>query len=768
MGRREIELMEDWCFWFGEEKNGMGQQIDLPHDWVIGSPYCKENEEASQGYHVKRGTGWYQKKLEMEVKKDHRYFLDFGGIYEKSKVSWNGHLVGGHVYGYTPFRLEVTEFVRSGENLLEIQVDSKVTPPDRWYTGAGIYRTVRLLETGSKYLDEHEMVVDIVFSEENYGEAMVSVKTKCDLPLEGFLVFGGDTYVSSGQGILTFKVKNPKLWSAETPNLYTLQVCLMDGEVISDMVTCRLGIREVKIMAGKGMAVNGCPVKLRGVCLHQDVGCQGVAAKKEIWRERLKRLKDMGCNAIRAAHHIHSQEFMDLCDEMGFYVYEECFDKWTAGHYGRFFKNEWQKDLDTMVKRDRNRPSVIIWGVGNEVENQGQPYMLAILERMIKRVKELDDTRPVTYAMNPHFKRENNTDLSKISDIQQFVDEADETEIWDVDEKIKRIQKIGALVDLISCNYQEQWYEKIHQAIPDKLILGTEIYQYFKGHEQQFKNFTQDNPSLVPMQYDYVIGGMIWAGIDYLGESMGYPAKGWGGALMRTNGEPKAGYYIMKSYWTKEPMVYFAVMDYSLGDEGVKDHWDIPPYVNHWHFPQWNNIVIPYLITTNCEEVEVHVNDSRIYVPKPEECSNHLITGFLPWIPGCVTVVGKNGNKEVCRHVTVTPGWATKLEFEQKIVHLPQQRNYQAMFLVQAVDEKGNPCFRESGRVRFYVEGPAKILGVDNGDILSHEGYQETSMHMFRGKVGVLVGLTGERGRVVIYADADGLKRASMIIQVDG
>lgn len=769
MERRERKLTEDWRFWFGEEKKGEGETVDLPHDWVIGAPYCRDRKEFCQGFHIQRGTGWYQKKIHLEVMKNHRYFLDFGGIYEKSRVYVNGTLAGGHLYGYTSFRLEVTELVKTGENLIEIRVDSDVTPTDRWYTGAGIYRTVKLLETGAHYLDEKEMTVTAEFPEEDFRKAVVTVETGCGQPVRGCLSLGEQKLESSGQeGRLVFQAEEPALWSAKHPVLYTLQVSLMDGEEISDTVTCRIGLREVKMIPEKGMFVNGKPVKLRGVCLHQDVGCQGSAAKKEIWRKRLESLKEMGCNAIRAAHHIHSEEFMDLCDEMGFYVYEECFDKWTGGHYGGFFETEWQKDLDGMVKRDRNRPSVVIWGAGNEVENQGQPSMLKILEMLVKRIKELDPTRPVTYAMNPHFKRESNVDMSKIQDIQQFVDEADDTEIWDVEEKIGRIQRIAELVDILACNYQEQWYEQIHEAIPDKLILGTEIYQYFKGHPEQFKNYTEDIPSLVPERYDYVIGGMIWTGIDYLGESMGYPAKGWNGALIRTNGEKKAGYYIMKSHWTKEPMVHFAVMDYSLEDEGVKDHWDIPPYVNHWHFPQFTNMIIPYMIASNCEEVEVYVNDARIYVPKPCECPNRLIKGFLSWTPGTVTVIGKNGGKEVCRQVTATPGPAVKLGFDQETVKLPAKRNYQAMFTAEAQDMEGRPCFRESAKVRFRVEGPAKILAVDNGDAKCRESYQESFMHMYRGKVSVLIGLTGEPGRAVLYAEADGMKSAVLTVCAEG
>lgn len=765
MERIITELMEDWSFHFGQDRQGEAQRVNLPHDWVIGEPYCRNRRESSQGFHVRRGTGWYQKSLQLQVQEGHRYFLDFGGIYEKSTVYVNGREAGGRKFGYSSFRLEVTDYVRSGENLIEVRVDSDVTPTDRWYTGAGIYRTVRLLETGRRYLDESEMVIETEFPEEGYGKAVVTVHTGLELPVRGSLARGEKVLETQGQeGCLVFTIEQPALWSAEEPNLYCLQVAVLDGEEGSDTVTRRVGLRRVEMVSGKGMSVNGVPVKLHGVCVHQDVGCQGVAAKEEIWRSRLESLKEMGCNAIRAAHHVYSEEFMDLCDELGFYVYEECFDKWTGGHYGGFFETEWRKDVDAMVKRDRNRPCVVIWGVGNEVENQAQPSMLKILEMLVSYVKTLDTTRPVTYAMNPHFKRESKVDMSKVTDIQQFVDEADDTEIWDVPEKIERIARIGELVDILSCNYQEQWYEQIHEAMPDKLILGTEIYQYFKGHPEQFKNYTQDNPSLVPERYDYVIGGMIWTGIDYLGESMGYPARGWNGALIRTNGERKPGYYVLQSYWSKKPMVHFSVMDYSLDDEGVKDHWDMPMYADHWQFPQFTNTVIPYMIATNCEEVEVYVNDTRIYVPKPEEFPNRLITGFLSWTPGRVTVIGKKGGEEVCRQVTVTPGPAVQLGFGQELVKLTASPGYQAMFTVRAQDGEGNPYFRESSKVRFRVEGPARILGTDNGDAKSHECCLDSFRHMYRGAVSVLISLTGEPGRIALSADAEGMRSATLII----
>lgn len=412
------------------------------------------------------------------------------------------------------------------------------------------------------------MVIETKFPEEGYGKAVVTVHTGLELAVKGSLAYGEKVVDAEGQdGCLVFSLEQPALWSAEEPNLYRLQVAVLDGAEISDTITRKIGLRSVEMLSGKGMFVNGVPVKLRGVCVHQDVGCQGVAAKEEIWRSRLENLKEMGCNAIRAAHHIYSEEFMDLCDEMGFYVYEECFDKWTGGHYGGFFETEWRKDVDAMVKRDRNRPCVVIWGVGNEVENQAQPSMLKILEMLVSYVKSLDITRPVTYAMNPHFKRESNVDMSKVTDIQQFVDEADDTEIWDVQEKVERIARISALVDILAC-----------------------------------------------------------------------------------------------------------------------------------------------------------------------------------------------------RQVTVTPGPAVKLGFEQESVKLPARPDFQVMFTVRALDAEGNPYFRESSKVRFRVEGPARILGTDNGDAKSHECYLEPFRHMYHGAVSVLLSLTGEPGRIALFADAEGMRSGMMVI----
>uniref|UniRef100_UPI0018F3D6E8 DUF4982 domain-containing protein n=1 Tax=Paenibacillus alkalitolerans TaxID=2799335 RepID=UPI0018F3D6E8 len=268
-------------------------------------------------------------------------------------------------------------------------------------------------------------------------------------------------------------------------------------------------------------------------------------------------------------------------------------------------------------------------------------------------------------------------------------------------------------------------------------------------------------------KYDYVIGGMLWTGIDYLGESMGYPSKGWSGSLFRTNHERKPMSWLYQSYWSEEPMVYMAVMDYSLQDEGTKEHWDAPRYASHWNFPQFNKAVIPYMIATNCEEVTIELNDNPIYVKKPCSYPNRMITGYLPYKPGTVTVRGFINGKEACQYTLKTAGPAVSLDFDCKEINLEANEGYEKLFTVRAKDREGIPVFRESAKVAFSVNGPAELIGVDNGDLCSSEPYDNHAMHMYHGCVSTVIRLTGEQGRVVISAASEGMHPAMMVIHVN-
>jgi len=766
MPRYIKEITHGWEFAIGPEPSSESYtSVYLPHDWAITSPLNKNVKEgASQGYRDRWGIGWYKCNLELNEKKDrHKYFLCFEGIFENSTIWLGGKEIGGRKYGYSPFRLDVTKELVEGSNKILIKVDNTASPADRWYSGAGLYRAVELLEVDEKHFNEHELIVKTKLRD-NHGVISiwpgVNEKVRATIDNENIELEGTG-------GFLELEIPNPRLWSAEEPNLYTLTLELLENQQVKDKITLRIGIREIEMRPNQGMYVNGQRVILKGVCLHQDIGARGIAAKKEMWQERLEILKEMGCNCIRPSHHIFPSYFLDLCDEMGFYVYEEAFDKWQSGLYARYFEENWQQDLDAMVKRDRNRPCIFIWGAGNEVENQGQDSMLNILKDICDYIRTLDDTRPITYAMNPHFKRESGIDASTVEDIQVFVDVADDHSITDIDEKVERIKKIVNLVDVISCNYQNQWYPYIHQQMPDKLILGTEVFPFFSGHPQQLKNFAIESPSLVPYQYDYVIGSIIWTGYDYLGESSVYPVKGHTGSLIRTNNEKRFSAHILESYWNEKPMVRFNVLDYSLADEGTNKHWDMPMYAEHWHFPQFSRVVVPYAIATNCDEVALYVNGVRHYPPKPMVFPNRVITGFIGYEPGTVEAVGLCGGVEVCRHTVTTPDIGVALRFDKNESAVICEEGYELLLTVRAIDSNGNLCFRESTLVSFTVDGPGEILAVDNGNLMNHEPYNNSFVHMYRGCASVLIRLKGDRGRVVVNAYAGGFRPGQTMIYVN-
>ena len=737
MPRTETKLMTGWQFALGTTLPGEGdfQPVTLPHDWAISRPINREMAEGEpQGFFDRWSIGWYRRTIHVEKRESCCYYLDFGGIMENSTVWVNGKEAGGRRYGYSAFRLDVTELVKTGDNEILIRVDNTANPADRWYSGCGIYRTVKWVDVPKQHLDAWEVAVTTKVT----GE--VTVKTGIDAPVEATLRERetGREVKAQGIGCITLHMEQPRLWSAEEPNLYDLELTLLGED--TDTISMAVGIREVEFASGRGMFVNGKREILKGVCVHQDFACRGIAVKKELWQQRLLSLKEMGCNAIRPAHHVFSSEFLELCDELGFYVYDECFDKWEFGAYQRNFATQWQPDVDSMVKRDRNHPCVIIWGVGNEETNQGQTVMLENLKMLCDYVRSLDSTRPVTYAMKPHFMRDG--------------DPGEDLVVKDYADRLPYVKKIGDIVDVLCCNYMDQWYERIHELLPDKLIIGTEVYQYFAGHPDQMQNFQQTVPSLVPQRLPYCIGSMIWTGIDYLGESIGYPYKGRGCSPLRTNNSRRPMYYAFQSWWKETPTVHFSVVDYTLPDEGTKWHWSIPPYADHWHFPQFAMQVIPYMISSNCEEVKLYLNGNEYLLPKPADCPNGMITGYLPYVPGRVKVAGYIGGKEVCSHELVTPGPAAKLCFEQETYAVPSEEGYEVLITVKALDSENNPVFRENATVSFRTVGEAQVIAVDSGDLTDIEPYQASRVQLYRGQASVVLRLSGKPGVVTLWAEA--------------
>lgn len=767
--RTEQALMKHWRFALsvnGETPSASEfKEIALPHDWAAqGQAMRNAPAGEAQGFLPRGGVGWYTRELPFAAPiEGRRAFLDFGGVSENCTIYVNEKEVAYHAYEYSPFRVEVTDALREASNRLTIKVDCTQTPADRWYSGCGIYRPVKWIQTCPAPLNEQQIAVRYRLAE---GCAYLSVITGTNQHVAATLTApDGTVNRAEGSGTITMIVDDPRLWSAESPTLYTLALELIENDDIIDNISMRVGFRSVELKPNEGLFINGRHTVLRGVCLHQDFACVGVAVTPELWRVRLLQLKSMGCDFIRAAHHVYDAAFLDLCDELGFYVYEECFDKWRSGSYNRYWDECWQSDVDAMVLRDRNRPSVLIWGVGNEVERQGQPSMLNMLNVLVEHVRSMDN-RPVTYAMNPHFKRPGGIDPSKAKDIQKLVDEVDELEITDLDEKLDRICDIGKLVDIISCNYQEQWYAHIHERMPSKLILGTEVYQYFMGKDDAFQNYTERMPCLVPETLPYVIGSAVWTGFDYLGESMGWPSKGWSGSLIRTDGTPRFSYYLFQSHWTQEPMIHLSVLDYSIGNEPTKEHWALPPYEDVWDFPNIKQGVVPYAIATNCDTVEIQIGE-RVFRPEPVGAyPNRMIHGFLPYHRDEVEARGYIKGHCVCSHRLATPSTATRLEFVNPPRRLPAQEGYMVFLTVTALDEALRCVIRENREVHFTVEGAAELIATDSGDLTDPTPYSSSSRPLWHGHCSVLLRLSKQAGTVYLQASAQGLASAEITLTI--
>ena len=805
--RETVSLNKGWEFALrrGFDRMEKGEEVSLafspcfiPHDWAVTSPYDGEMPEGGQqGYRNRYGTGWYRRTLDIVKKPGKVYRLCFDGIYEDSTVWVNDQEVGGRKYGYSPFSLDITDALRDGGNALLVRVDNTKIPVDRWYSGAGIYRKVYLEILPETHLDPLSVRTLATVENDGHGkialsgllpgkyevslvpganEAPEACKTRDEGESKPFTgneapVLENPASFTTSSGNAELLCEAPDLWSAENPALYKLEIRYYGNQKNSvpplDSITFRIGFRTVEFRPNEGLFINGKMTKLKGVCLHQDCGLFGNAVLPEIYRERLEAFKAIGVNYLRLAHHLYAPEVLDLADEMGFYVYEECFDKWTGGLYGRYYETEWKKDLSVMVERDRNRPSILFWGVGNEVENQAWPSMLAMLDHHIDRVNELDGTRPVSVAINPHFfYPDEKIDISEIKDIQAFVDEARKGEVDSVEERVALIGALTKRTNVICCNYQEQWYDRLHEAYPEKLILGTENYMYFEGSYDHYQNYSDKNPWFDVLNRDYVIGEAIWAGADYLGEAMCYPCQGWTGALFTADLEKKPIASLYESYWTEKPMLRFAVMDYTIPDTGVKEHWGYPPYETHWSFPMFTNILLPYMVATNCEEVELHTGGRIFDVPPVKTFKNRMVTGFVPYFAGGITIIGKIGGKEAVRQEIRTEESAAALRFDEKAPRLTINAGGTAgiRFKVRAYDENGTAVFREGRPVKFTVEGPAVLCGVENGDFRTLNPSTGDTVPLFHGRAAVGLVVTGA-GTVGVRAEVEGLPAAEITVE---
>ena len=756
-GARILEPFDEgWRFHTGDVPEGYGAEIDdsewapvaLPHDWSIGGPYDESRVGGERNAFLPTGIGWYRKRFEAPAaRRGRRVLIQFDGVYRNSTVWINGHRLGRRPYGFVGFTYDLTPHIREeGANLVAVRVDNEEQPSCRWYTGTGINRHVRLIDAASLRVDTwgtavtasditgEQCLVRVVTTirnderETRFGD-MLTVVEDPDGREVGRASTGlevtGEGWSEVAQEII---VPNPLLWDPDRPRLYSAGSYVVEGGVCIDEYRTTFGIRDVSFDSDRGLVLNGRGIKLKGVCLHDDAGNLGTAVPVEVWERRLKTLKSMGCNAIRGSHNPKAPEFLDVCDRLGILVIDEAFDKWLVGPggYKDDFFGWWRIDLVDFVKRDRNHPSVIVWSVGNEVYEQDKPYGPQLLSTMVETVKAHDPSRPVTCGLRPMLG----------------------------EQRVRAIGSFASQTDIVSLNYQEPWYREDRKRFPGRLIVGSESYSYYRGTTEHFKAFEERNPWFDVEDNDFVLGQFLWAGIDYLGETPGWPCKGWTSAPIDRCGFRKPRSYYHESVWADEPMVHIAVFDDGAPRPPEKEHWDWPNIVSHWCFSGKESLrVVTY---TNCAEVELEVNDRSLGVQRLADWENRMMVWDVPYERGTIRAVGIDGNDRVCEFSLTTAGEPYAVVFAPDRGSVPAEGGV-ANVEAAIVDQNGIRCPFAGNRLSFLIDGPAALLCLDSGDMMSDEVFDGPETNAHNGRALAVVRATGTGGTVQITGTSSSL-----------
>jgi len=783
---RQLEFFGfDWNFRLAEESedapgNGLDgyRKVQIPHDWSVEYPFDENSTTFGSGGYVKAGIGWYKKifKISPQTKGKHLTIM-FDGAYMCTTVWLNGKELGEHVYGYTPFEFDITDALDyDGDNELVVRVNNSFQPNSRWYTGSGITRDVWIrcvscdhIPTYGTYItteitSETQANVNVVTNVALSGQGDVTLITKI-LDNGGKECAKAESNVSaSGEVKQTIALPNPKLWSADTPVLYTAVSKLKRGDDVLDKYKTVFGVRSVEFCAEKGCFINGQQVKLNGVCVHHDGGAVGAAVPAKVWRRRLTRLKEMGCNAIRCAHNPPDPSLLDLCDELGFYVMDEAFDEWAqlkwkifgsntheSRGYSEWFNEHHVEDIEAMLYRDRNHPSIVMWSIGNEVPEQSKADGHILAKKLQDICHRLDPTRLCTQACDQICSEPNPA-------TKEFLD----------------------TLDIIGYNYTGRWrtraetlYDDDKRANPNWLMCGAENISAagrrgdysLSMPERYWRRAYFAAPVYAgkllryTMVHDYVIGDFMWTGIDYLGEAH-WPDRSASSGIIDTAGFPKDHFYFYKSIWDrKEPMAY------------------IFPHRN-LDFPE--GMIIPVLCYTNCEYAELFVGGKsygkKAYsypmygmtekyghwdkMPIIANTDDLFISWDVPVTSEPIEVVCYTDDKEVCRYKVEAAGAPAALRAKCDSDALYADGRDIAHIEIAVDDANGvfNPSAKNA--ITVTLEGAAELIGIDNGKADSHESFKGTTMNANGGLLLAMIRAKREGGSVKVNITADGLKPA--------
>ncbi len=742
------------------------RKLDVPHDWSIEGPFSETNRTGGPGAFLPSGVGWYRKDFTLPDAFSNRcVFVEFDGVMENGEVWINGASLGKRPSGYVSFGCELTGHLNFGAgrtNVLAVRADTSDQPASRWYSGAGIYRHIRLVVAGPIHFEQNGIFISTPEISETQAVVRVqtSVTNESDSPREisamatvygppqsapdGRYACSGESQVLSlpaGKSVdVSFDVKipwKPRLWDLEHPDLHAAWVRVRSSGQMLDEETITFGIREAKFDADTGFWLNGKNFKIKGVCLHADGGAFGAAVPLGVWEQRLTTLKSLGVNAIRTAHNPPAPEFLDLCDRMGFLVMDELFDCWTVGKHGldgqrlddyHLYFNDWSKiDTADTVRRDRNHPSVIIYSAGNEIHDTPRAELAKkILAGLVEVFHANDPTRPVSQALfRPNASHDYDDGLAD-------------------------------LLDVVGQNYRENEILAAHQQDPARKIIGTE-----NRHDRATWLALRDNPPYA--------GQFLWTGVDYLGEAKVWPTIGHGSGLLDRTGEvrPLAGE--RQSWWSAAPMVRIvrrvAPADLTPTDPGYgteEKHTEVlfadwtPPN----SAPHEENVEV----YSNCREVELFLNGKSLGA-KPLNADASPRIWKVAYAPGALKAVARNGGKTAATHELRTAGRPVGILLAADQSKLAAGWDDVCRVTATVVDEHGVPLPDANDLIAFAISGPGVIAAVDNADNASHEPFQATERHAFQGQCIAFVKASATSGKMVVTASAPGLKSGFFTIQ---
>lgn len=725
------------------------RKLDLPHDWSI-EGQLSPSLASCTGF-LPGGIAWYRKHF-TPASDAARQYIYFEGVYNRSEVYVNGHLLGKRPNGYVSFMYDMTPYLVPGDNVIAVRVDHSRYADSRWYTGSGIYRDVWLVEAPETHIAQWgvgyettrltnkradiKVTVDIENPEKAKKLQVKATLTDAD----GKVVSQSTAGVNNGKSTLTLRVKNPERWDIDNPYLYKLNTELWaDGKYI-DGSTTTAGLRSLEFNPDKGFALNGRWMKVKGVCLHHDAGVLGATVPEEVWERRLANLKSIGVNAIRCAHNPQAPALYDVCDRIGLLVMDEASDEWefpkrkwiegwnkgTPGFDGTYdFFEEWiDRDVTDMVRRDRNHPSIFMWSIGNEVDYPNDPYSHPVLDgstisqpmfggynpeapnaerigkiakRLAACVRSVDTSRPVTGAL-------------------AGVVMSNETEYPEA-------------VDVVGYNYTEDRYDTDHATYPSRIIYGSE-------------NRSDIDAWYAARDRDFIFGQFIWTGTDYLGESGSWPARGFYTGLLDFGSFPKPRGHFRASLWCENPVAYIGTYPKPRRDYLSVDAWDT------WNYDDGETIrVVCY---TNQPQARLLLNDKEVGAMKPYDPKSGIIHWDIPYAPGKLTVEACDNNGNVTAgYDIVTSGRPFALKASADKPTLNRDKATAHVF-VDILDDDGNIVTLGDNEITCTIQGPARLLGLEGCNNSDMSDYTDNRHRAYRGRLLAYIQTTGEPGDITV------------------